>query len=231
MISADSCELAPYLLVADKNFSQLGKIGKCCMSLWDMTYGQIGAGLKRLGDLAGVTEEDWQRMLTNDELAKRVGVPFVASQSSDLLLLLPLDWTVTIPASPEPFNPAAKFVVDTSEAAELPISFMSENTRRAIGNVVEPPTTTETKLHPRILQLAATGGKIVEALGGKTRASITPREVYLFLKEANYNKWYLFIINSWVVHARWYVSGWSLDAYVASRPGSWNVGFLVVARD
>ena len=49
--------------------------------LWNLEYGQVGAGLKRLEDLVGVTNDDWVRMLKDDDLVRQVGQVFISSRS------------------------------------------------------------------------------------------------------------------------------------------------------
>src|SRR3989344_8235408 len=49
--------------------------------LWNLEYGQVGAGLKRLEDLVGVTNDDWVRILKDDDLVRQVGQVFISSRS------------------------------------------------------------------------------------------------------------------------------------------------------
>ena len=167
-----------------------------------------------------------ERMKVAEIFAKKVEE--ITKKVSDLLKYLS---TRSLPAIKE-FVARDRFIVDTSETAELKISYLGDNFQTwLLGKVEKYVGGCEVKIS-KLLKRSRDDG-ILDELGDNAENALA--HVYEFLKSANHKLWYIFYVKDAdgvlrAVFALWRDDGWYISAGSVESPDDWDAGSQVVSR-
>lgn len=129
--------------------------------------------------------------------------------------LLEFVGTTIISETTEQFVARDKFVNDTSDKAELKISYLGNNFKKWFLDKKEAPMA-ESELRIQELKKSEVDGPIIAELGGEEKAKITLAELYGFLKQAEMSKWFVCYVPDKdgllrAVCVYWYGVGWPVS--------------------
>jgi hypothetical protein len=188
---------------------------------------------------AGQTEACINRMRGWDNFLRFIGGAGEIVFKSILSFL----YEVTIPASTERFVARKKFVVDTSNTAEVKIAWMNDDFQKHfLGKIEEAQCEVILAIHK--LEKTSADGPIRTELGGDRE--VTTLNSFFHLLSLHWNKQEEPLLTDssvnifycededgklWAVGADWCVGcgGWRVGAYSVSDPVEWRAGHRVVS--
>lgn len=195
-----------------------------------------------------ITVEDGQWVIQNTVEAIELFVVAVASRAKQVAEKVAeklLDWigTITVSATTFKFIARDKFVVNTSDSAEVKISYLGENFKRWFLGKIEGPITEQTLRYAKLRMNSKDPGIITE-LGGDAKAETTLTEMFAVLKRQGHGTSGVLLTNGWAnisyvcdqggvlrtVDAYWYGGGWNVNASGVSNPHAWSEGSQVFSR-
>jgi hypothetical protein len=196
------------------------------MSKWmtqDWTAGQLNALVKNIG-----------------EANARAIIAGKAKFEITIQSILDFVTAVSLPAEPR-FVAREKFVVNTSDSAEVKIVFIWDGFAPFLDAVEEQVAEAEIAVHK--LEKDSLDKSILEELGDKAR--ITLSQFYaMLLRQGNgqpgalltngyANIAYIEGFEKLVVYAYWNAGsgGWSVSAYSVTNPRGWGTGGQVLSRN
>lgn len=152
--------------------------------------------------------------------------------------------TIDISATTGPFIAKEKFVIDTSDEAEVKISYLGDNFKNIFINKIETLPASSTLRYYKLLKRLV-DDDIIDELGGK---DVTESGLYCMfflmrkqgrgqsgalLVNGYANIFYIRDDNSvlWAVACYWGGDGWDVDALPADDPSRWDVGDQVFSRN
>ena len=159
-----------------------------------------------------------------------------ASSSLTTKLLKFLD-TIIIPEMTEPFVVKNHFVVNTSDDAEVKISYIGDDVKELFFGKTEKPLA-QTIIRRYELLKSSVDGPIIAKLGGEQKAEITLSQIYFLMKNQGKgeqgvlltngctNIFYVRDINNMLraVHVYWHGGGWLVYANSVEYPIRWRAG-------
>jgi hypothetical protein len=190
--------------------------------LWNLDFGQIGAGLKRLGD-RGVDVQDWLRLLADDKTADRVtgGFKFTRDYSN----VFEFVGTVTQKASVGDFRAQTFFVLNDKDNGLPRISSMDDNFVNLFGKKIERPIPDATLHRYKCLE-RMDDLTVIAAFGGKEKIETSLTELFcLLVAQKNGEDGDLLIdgsSNGFYVKT---IKGGMEGISVSWEDGGWNIGF------
>jgi len=152
--------------------------------------------------------------------------------------------TTTIPATTEKFIAKNNFIVDTSENANVKISWLSGDFKDWFLLKVENPFP-GSEIVARQLIKRSVDAPILKELGGNEKAETTLAEVYAMMQKQANGKSGALLINGWAnifyvkdisgtlraVRVYWFDDGWFVHAYSIELPHEWDAGHRVFSRN
>lgn len=191
-----------------------------------------------------LSNEDGQWAIQNTKEAVSLFVAALAGRAKQVVEKL-LDWvgTVTVPATASKFIAREKFVVDTSDSAEVKISYLGDNFKRWFLDKTEEPMAEQVLRYAK-LKKSSVDGPIIAELGGDAKAETTLTEFFAVLKQQGHGISGALLNNDWAnifyildesgllraVRAYWRGGGWGVGADEVSCPRAWRGGNQVFSR-
>jgi len=182
-------------------------------------------------DVGEINAEALTRFCNDPQSEERTKVTELFTAKAKKVSILEYLFTRWHPAIKE-FVVCNKFVVDTSDTAELKISCLGTNFENwFLGKVEKDVGACEVKVSKLLRR--SLDKPILDELGGTAEKALA--HVYEFLKSADHNSWYIFYVKDVsdvlrAVSARWSGDGWHVGARSVEYPIEWLDGFQVVSR-
>lgn len=188
--------------------------------------------------------EDGQWAIQNTVEAISLFVTALANRAKQVVeKLLEMLGTIKVPATIFKFIAREKFVVDTSDSAEVKISYLGENFKRWFLGKIEEPMAEQTLRYAKLRMNSKDPGIITE-LGGNAKAETTLAEMFAVLKRQGHGTSGALLTNGWAnifyildqsgvrrtVCAGWGGDGWGVYAGEVSYPCAWGGGDRVFSR-
>lgn len=146
---------------------------------------------------------------------------------------------VTIPATTKNFVAREKFVVNTSDEAEVKISYLGNNFKEWLLNKFEEPQAGIKLRYYRLLE-ASVDDPIIAELGGQDQAETTLTAMFSLMKKQGHGqkgklltdgKANIFYIWGYAVSVGWDGGGWGVGANSVEGPSRWGAGGRVFSRN
>ena len=212
-------------------------LGRIMSALVSVPAEMLGTILDLIRKLAGENgQETW-------ELLKKLLRGEVQAVKANILKLI---GTVQVPDMTEPFVAKDHFVVNTSDDAEVKISFVWDGFQNEFlaGDGKEEMGLDARELVYYDLVQRSVDGPIITELGGKEKAETTLAEIWrLLLKQpkgqggalpTNGCASIFYVKNTSgvlrAVYVGWHDGGWSVDVNSIEDPDPWSVGSRVFSR-
>ena len=182
-------------------------------------------------DISDGDTDKLQNFIDDPQSEERMKVMKLFTAKAKKISLLEYLSTRSLPAIKE-FIARDRFIVDTSENAELKISGLGTNFKNWFLCKVEKNVGACEAKVSKLLKRSF-DKPILDELGDKAENALA--HVYEFLKTADRSVWHIFYVKDVsgvlrAVRARWYDDGWSVSALEVSDSNEWYDGDQVVSR-
>lgn len=209
--------------------------------LWSLDFGQIGAGLKRLGDQE-ITPEDWARLLADDKMLGQVAEAFKLGRDHPSLLEPTGD--IRLEATNGDFCVEMFFKLNKEENGLPKISSIGDNFTTWFGRKVQKPIKAGTLCYHKLRE-SSVDGPIITALGGEAKAETTLSEMFSLMEKQKNGEDGCLLNNGYAnifhikdqngvlraVSVYWDDDGWDVRAYSVDDPDRWGGGCQVFSRN
>lgn len=211
--------------------------------LWSLPFGKIGAGLKKL-EQSGVSDADWERMLTDGDLVKQVAVSFIASRVQEKVVLLKRVGTTNVLPTTSRFQADFCFQLNNHPNGTPLISYLGDNFKSWFLAKIEE-SFPGSLLVSQDLTRASKDEPILKELGGEAKAETTLTEIFSLMMGQkngevgpllNNGCWNIFYVRDVAntlraVFVFWYGDGWVVNACPVDGPHVWGADGRVFSRN
>lgn len=213
------------------------------MAFKNLTRGEDNGGFQIL-EKRGITEDDWRRLLSNENLAQKVAEQFIASRAPiKVEPLLEFVGRITVPSTTGRFDAEMWFKLNRQANGLPQISDLGVNFKNWFMGKEEKPIG-ETNLFSHQLKWSSLDSPILTTLGGEERAETTLTAIFCLMSlqktgqtghllNGYANIFYVRDVSGLLraVRVHWGSGGWVVGAHPVGRPVPWGADDRVFSRN